>query len=208
MTVLNKKSVPVAEDQRRKLTKKYNNLDEMYADGWTKEELESLIQAPRTKAAFNGNMPKVDGFAICGTSLMTEEEAKNYYAWKKGKSAGAAPKQTAEETAELWKSIMSKCEDEELKALLRKVMPRPRNPAMDRLFGTDIIEELEKCSVYWIMFRGPKGERHENRMVDMKDLLPLVAEGWMPALGMDQIRNDVAQLKSKGINVENVIVGL
>ena len=77
---LNRDTKPVAEKSRRKLDKRYHNLQEMIEAGWSQTELEALIQAPRTKEAVNGNMPFVDGFPICGTSLMNKKEHDQYLA--------------------------------------------------------------------------------------------------------------------------------
>ena len=73
---LSRDTKPVAEKSRRRLDKRYHNLQEMLEAGWTQAELEALIQAPRTKEAINGNMPFVDGFPICGTSLMNKQEPR------------------------------------------------------------------------------------------------------------------------------------
>ena len=56
---LNRETKPAVESKRRKLDKRYKNLNEMIDAGWSQAELEALIQAPRTKKCVNGTMPFV-----------------------------------------------------------------------------------------------------------------------------------------------------
>lgn len=156
---------PVAESKRRKLTARYKNLAEMIDAGWTKSELEALIQAPRTKEAVNGNMPFVDGYPICGTSLMNEMEHKAYIQYKKGLKSGSSCSSSAQKTGPeqmaLWAKLAESCKDSpEALALIAQLMPKARGP-VETLFGG---EPMEPCSWAWLMYRHADGSRFEDRM--------------------------------------------
>ena len=160
---LNRDTKPVAEKSRRKLDKRYHNLNEMIDAGWTQTELEALIQAPRTKEAVNGNMPFVDGFPICGTSLMNKQEHDAYLAYKKGlKSGSSAPAQkSSPEQMALWAKLAEACKDSpEALALVAQLMPKARGP-VETLFGG---EPMEPCSMAWLMYRHADGTRFADRM--------------------------------------------
>lgn len=160
---LSRETKAVSEKSRRKLDKRYKNLAEMIESGWTQAELEALIQAPRTKEASGGNMPFVDGFPICGTSLMNKKEHDNYLAYKKGLKSGSsstAPKAGPEQMA-LWAKLTEACKDSpEALALVAQLMPKAKGP-VETLFGG---EPLEPCSMAWLMYRHADGSRFEDRM--------------------------------------------
>ena len=160
---LNRDTTPVAEKSRRKLDRRYKNLQEMLEAGWTQAELEALIQAPRTKEASGGNMPFVDGFPICGTSLMNKEEHDRYLQYKKGLKSGSsstAQKTTPEQQA-LWAKLTEACRDNpEALSLVAQLMPKARGP-VEELFGG---EPLEPCSLHWLMYRHGDGSRFADRM--------------------------------------------
>lgn len=160
---LSRDTKPVAESKRRKLDARYKNLAEMIEAGWSQSELEALIQAPRTKEAVNGNMPFVDGFPICGTSLMNKKEHEAYLAYKKGlKSGSPAPAQkSSPEQMALWAKLAEACKDSpEALALVAQLMPKARGP-IDTLFGG---EPMEPCSMAWLMYRHADGTRFADRM--------------------------------------------
>ena len=158
---LNRETKPVAESKRRRLDKKYQNLAQMIESGWTKTELEALIQAPRTKEAVNGNMPYIDGFQICGTSLMNKQEHDKYLAYKKGLKSGAAPAQKSPEQMALWARLAEACKDSpEALSLVAQLMPRANGP-VETLFGG---EPVEPCSMAWLMYRHQDGTRFADRM--------------------------------------------
>ena len=160
---LSRDTKPVAEKSRRKLDKRYHNLNEMIDAGWTQAELEALIQAPRTKEAVNGNMPFVDGFPICGTSLMNKQEHANYLAYKKGlKSGSSAPAQkSSPEQMALWAKLAEACKDSpEALSIVAQLMPKAKGP-VDTLFGG---EPMEPCSMAWLMYRHADGTRFADRM--------------------------------------------
>lgn len=160
---LRRDTKPVAEKNRRKLDKRYRNLQEMIEAGWSQEELEALIQAPRTKNAVNGNMPFIDGFPLCGTSLMNQKEHEAYLNYKKGLKSGSsasAQKAGPEQTA-LWAKLAEACKDSpEALALLAQLMPKAKGP-VETLFGG---EPMEPCSFAWLMYRHADGSRFANRM--------------------------------------------
>ena len=160
---LNRETKPVAEKSRRHLDKRYRNLNEMLEAGWSQSELEALIQAPRTKEASGGNMPFVDGFPICGTSLMNVEEHNAYLQYKKGLKSGSsctAQKSSPEQMA-LWAKLAEACKDSpEALALVAQLMPRAKGP-VETLFGG---EPMEPCSWAWLMYRHADGTRFEDRM--------------------------------------------
>ena len=159
---LNRDTKPVAEKSRRRLDKRYKNLAEMISAGWTVPELEALIQAPRTKEAINGNMPFIDGFPICGTSLMNKQEHEAYIAYKKGLKSGSSTAQKAgPEQMALWAKLAEACKDSpEALSLVAQLMPRARGP-VETLFGG---EPVEPCSWAWLMYRHADGTRFEDRM--------------------------------------------
>lgn len=159
---LNRDTKPVAEKSRRRLDKRYHNLNEMLEAGWTKTELEALIQAPRSKEATGGNMPFVDGFPICGTSLMNKQEHTAYLQYKKGLKSGSAPAQkSSPEQMALWARLAEACKDSpEALSLVAQLMPKARGP-VETLFGG---EPMEPCSWAWLMYRHADGSRFEDRM--------------------------------------------
>lgn len=160
---LNRETKPVAESKRRKLDARYKNLAEMIEAGWSQSELEALIQAPRTKEAVNGNMPFVDGFPICGTSLMNKKEHEAYLSYKKGlKSGSSAPAQkSSPEQMALWAKLAEACKDSpEALALVAQLMPKARGP-VETLFGG---EPMEPCSMAWLMYRHADGTRFADHM--------------------------------------------
>lgn len=159
---LNRETKPVAESKRRKLDARYKNLTQMIESGWTQSELEALIQAPRTKEAVNGNMPFVDGFPICGTSLMNQVEHDAYLAYKKGLKSGSGPAiKTGPEQMALWTKLAEACKDSpEALALVAQLMPKAKGP-VETLFGG---EPMEPCSRAWLMYRHADGTRFADRM--------------------------------------------
>ena len=159
---LRRDTKPVAEKSRRKLDRRYRNLNEMIEAGWSQSELEALIQAPRTKEAVNGNMPFVDGYPICGTSLMNNKEHAAYLQYKKGlKSGSSSPAKTGPEAMALWAKLAEACKDSpEALCLVAQLMPRARGP-VETLFGE---EPLKPCSMAWLMYRHADGTRFADRM--------------------------------------------
>lgn len=158
---LNRETKPVAESKRRHLDKRYRNLQEMIEAGWSKAELEALIQAPRSKAAVNGNMPFVDGFPICGTSLMNIHEHKAYLEYKKGLKSGSSAQKTGPEQMALWAKLAEVCKDSpEAIALVAQLMPHQKGP-VETLFGG---EPMSPCSLAWLMYRHANGSRFADRM--------------------------------------------
>ena len=161
---LDRDTKPVAEKSRRRLDKRYHNLAEMIGEGWSKSELEALIQAPRTKAAVGGNMPYIDGFPICGTSLMNKQEHEAYLAYKKGLKSGSSSssaQKAGPEQMVLWAKLAEACKDSpEALALVAQLMPRAKGP-VETLFGG---EPMEPCSMAWLMYRHADGSRFEDRM--------------------------------------------
>lgn len=161
---LRRDTEPAAEKGRRKLERRYKNLQEMLAAGWSVDQLEALIQAPRSKKATNGNMPFVDGFPLCGTSLMNQEEHDCYLQYKKGlkSGGGSSPKASPEpEQAALWAKLAAACKDNpEALSLVAQLMPQAKGPVA-RLFGE---EPVEPCSLAWLMYRHADGSRFGNRL--------------------------------------------
>lgn len=161
--VLSRETKAVSEKSRRKLDKRYKNLNEMIEAGWSQSELEALIQAPRTKEASGGNMPFIDGFPICGTSLMNKKEHDAYLTYKKGlKSGSSSTAQNAgPEQMALWAKLAEACKDSpEALALVAQLMPKAKGP-VETLFGG---EPMEPCSYAWLMYRHADGSRFADRM--------------------------------------------
>lgn len=160
---LSRETKAVSEKSRRKLNKRYKNLNEMLESGWTQAELEALIQAPRTKEAVNGNMPFIDGFPICGTSLMNKKEHEAYLQYKKGLKSGSSStaQKTGPEQMALWAKLAEACKDSpEALSLVAQLMPKAKGP-VETLFGG---EPMEPCSWAWLMYRHADGTRFADRM--------------------------------------------
>lgn len=161
---LNRDTKPVSESKRRKLDKRYRNLNEMLESGWTQAELEALIQAPRTKEAVGGNMPHIDGYPICGTSLMNEEEHEAYLQYKKGLKSGSSTSatKTGPEQMALWAKLAEACKDSpRALALVAQLCPHKTRGPVETLFGG---EPTEPCSLAWLMYRHADGSRFSDRM--------------------------------------------
>lgn len=160
---LDRDTKPTPEKSRRHLDKRYRNLQEMIEAGWSKSELEALIQAPRTKEAVSGNMPHIDGYPICGTSLMNKQEHAAYLQYKKGLKSGSSytAQKTGPEQIALWAKLAEACKDSpEALAIVAQLMPRAKGP-VETLFGG---EPLEPCSMAWLMYRHADGTRFADHM--------------------------------------------
>lgn len=159
---LRRNTTPVAEVKRRKLDKRYKNLSEMLLAGWSQSELEALIQAPRTKESTGGNMPSIDGFPVCGTSLMNQAEHDAYLLYKKELKKCSAPAQkTGPEQMALWAKLAKACKDSpEALALVAQLMPKAKGP-VETLFGGEL---MEPCTYAWLMYRHADGSRFEDRL--------------------------------------------
>ena len=180
---LNRDTKPVAEKSRRRLDRRYKNLQEMLESGWTQKELEALIQAPRTKEACGGNMPIVDGFPICGTSLMNKQEHAAYLQYKKGLKSGSSAQKSSPEQMALWAKLAEACKDSpEALSLVAQLMPKARGP-VETLFGG---EPMEPCTYAWLMYRHADGSRFEDRMGTLAQFA-LEDEGTFSAFTKKQI---------------------
>lgn len=159
---ISRETKAVPEKSRRKIDRRYKNLQEMIEAGWSQSELEAVIQAPRTKEASGGNMPFVDGFPICGTSLMNKKELYAYTAYKKGlKSGSSTAQKTGPEALALWAKLAEACKDSpSALALVAQLMPKAKGP-VETLFGG---EPMEPCSYAWLMYRHADGTRFADRM--------------------------------------------
>lgn len=135
---LNPNTKPVDEKIRRKLDKKYANLQEMVDAGWTQAELEALIQAPRTRPTTGGNMPCIDGVMAC-YSLMTAQEKEGYAAYKKGLSGTSSAARTstnaaanAEQLSNWFKLVTACAGNEQATALIANLMPEQMTVTLTR----------------------------------------------------------------------------
>ena len=158
---LDRETKPVPEKNRRRLDKRYNNLREMIESGWTQAELEALIQAPRTREAVGGNMPSIDVFQICGTSIMNKKEHEAYLNYKKSlKSGSSYTAKAGPEQMALWAKLAEVCRgNSEALALVAQLMPKAKGP-VETLFGG---EPIKPCSWAWLMYRHADGSRFANR---------------------------------------------
>lgn len=183
MLNLNKKAVFTVEEMesRRKVTRKYANIGEMEADGWTDRELEMLIQAPHTQSGVSC-LPIIDGFS-CPASLWTESERQAYNEYKKGLkdgigSTGTSPSGEKAKKIEAIFEYAKSLGDKKLIDMVAELMPT--DPVAMKLFGREPVDG-EKFSVDWVMYRDANGQRFENQTGNIMEFCSL-ARGVIPAI--------------------------
>ena len=204
----------------RTLNKNYKNVAEMTADGWTKEEMEELKTAERSRAAScidpNGpfTWPLVNGYKIL-YSFFTREEKDLYNPWYKAHHSGTSSSgsQMTEEKKKQWQELLDYVEstgDAVLKQKVLELMPKPKNSAMQKLFGVDTVAELaSKVTLEWILYRGKDDARGSNPAeFTLQDAITEFGMDFHPALTKADVQKLVADLKNKGIDVTATIIGL
>lgn len=201
------------------LNKNYKNVAEMTADGWTKEEMEELKTAERSRAAScidpNGpfTWPLVNGYKIL-YSFFTREEKDLYNPWYKAHHQNTSSgSQMTEEKKKQWQELLEladKTGDTVLKQKILELMPKPKNSAMQKLFGVDTVTELKsKVTLEWILYRGKDDVRGSNpETFTLQDAIAEFGMDFHPALTKADVQKLVADLKNKGIDVTATIIGL
>lgn len=220
---------------RRLLDKSYSGQKEMLASGWTQEEIDALITAPRTEPDTenpeawtpipddkNGNVkmpengkwkfPKVDGFAVCGTSLLTEAEKARYRAYIKSKGNGTSKAMTDEqkkEVEEKWQKLLGMLDGDALnmaKELHEMFAPKSAVPsAYTKLTGKKAVDDT-KWTWYGFMYRGENGETEPQLTKD--NLLEKIEAGWTPVILQKDIRALLDTCKEKGMTVTETPTGV
>lgn len=201
----------------RTLDAKYQNLNEMRAAGFTDEDIRAIIDGPRSTEATwaddysSFTWPKVNGFVVCGTSLLNEEEKKAYNNYKKYKAGArglSSGSSTSSATKEMWQSCLDTViatGNQTLVDQFMKLMPKQHVSLLFQMFGVNDVGAVKKCTVHWLMFRGPNGERAEKHMLKAEDLGPLFVQGWMPVYTLQEIKDNLAKLKQQGIDLDKVV---
>lgn len=218
-------------DGRRKLDKCYSGQKQMLAEGWTQEQIDALIDAPRSAPDTEnpdewlpiagdkyGNVtmpegakwvfPKVDGFALCGTSLLTESEKARYRAYVKARESGqvkstrSAPKQSKD--LPKWQALLARVTeigDEEAIRMVKELMPSVKLcSAYKKLTGLDTLDTTNIWTFYGFMYRGPNDE--VKTTLYAKDLPELLEAGWQPTLLQKQVRALLDECKTHGITFD------
>lgn len=203
----------------RTLEKDYTNVKEMIADGWTQEEMEALKTAERSRAAAcadpNGpyTWPKVNGHKIL-YSFFNREEKDLYNPWYRAHHSGTSSgSQMTEEKKKQWQELLDYADskkDPVLKQKILELMPKPKNSAMQKLFGVDTVAELKsKVTLEWIIYRGKDDVRGSNpAKFTLQDAIAEFGVDFHPALTKQDVLKLVADLKNKGTDVTASIIGL
>lgn len=204
----------------RQLNRNYKNVSEMAADGWTAEEMEALKTATRSRAASCNDpsgpftWPLVNGYKIL-YSFFTRAEKDLYNPWYKSHHQGASSggKSLSEEDKKKWQELLELAEksgDAALKQKVLELMPKPKNTAMQKLFGVDTVAELKsKVTLEWILYRGKDDVR--GLVPEKFDLQAAIAEfgvDFHPVMTKADVLKLVDELKKKGIDVAGCIIGL
>ena len=206
----------------KKLNKKYSSVAKMIEDGWTKEEIQALIDGPRSKQAEwdEGHTyfrwPYIDGIQIVGlSSLLTREEknAYNKYHSKHGPTGLGSGTSSNKELLEKWSRLEEFCKgNAEALALIAEMKPKPKFNLIEEMFGVESVQQLKsKVSLAYVMYRGTNGE-----FIDTEDTAKVKLSNFFEKYGEDfncrwtkqQVIDNVAKLKKNGIDVSNVIIGL
>lgn len=195
----------------RKLEKKYQNLDEMKADGWTDKEIEALVNGPRTQEASLSEdhmkfvWPKIDGQPVCGTSLLNKVEKEMYYVYKKARKAANPEPRTSKpiENKEMWDALIEKCQgDAEALALVLQLMPQRKNSTVEKLFGES--NPRDKVSLAWIMYRKSDGTRFTNRTGNIAEFVK-EDDGIQCVYTAAQVTELVEKAEKSGVEVKKLI---
>lgn len=193
----------------RKL-RSYVNKAEMLADGWTEEEIIALSKEPRTSKPNDSTdrfiWPEVDGVKILYCAF-TKEEKMAYTSWRKAKTGTDTEGKKVQ--SEIWDRLeKAVAEIPEALELVKQLRPVRRDSILYKLFGTDNVGSVPKCTLEWIMFRSPQGEWYDNPMLPKEELGQLFIDGWTPVFTKQEVLKMVDALKVKGIDVSGCITNL
>lgn len=206
---------------RKILTRKYKNVTEMFDDGWSKLDIQELVNAPRTRPAegsdTNFKWPEIDGINVTGLySVLTTEEKAMYQHYRKmtrKEGSGSSiyrnqpAKKVDEETMAKWNKLLEVCEnDEKAKALVLELMPKSSEEMLlQKMTGLNKTEvtggKSVEVSLHYLMFRGPNGEFAEDKTVGPEGVASLLVQGWLPVSTIDEITSNLVKLNSYGFSV-------
>lgn len=208
---------------RKILTRKYRNVNEMFDDGWTRQEIDELVKAPRTRPAEASDTyfrwPEIDGINVTGLySVLTAEEKAQYQNYRKqtrrdgctsGRIMTNRPSQKLDpELMAKWERLLEACSnDETAKNLVLDLMPKTSEEIMLKQFTglnkADVTNgKTAELSIHYLMFRSPDGEFAENKLIDAKDVAKLFVKGWMPKFTIDECLSKLQQLSTYGFSLK------
>ena len=174
---LNKNRTFTAEElaQAKLPTHAYANIGEMLDDGFTKDDLEMLVQMKHTQTGKTA-LPIINGFR-CPATLWTEAE---YNAYKDARKTGETKtSETKSAEVEKLKKLLELVKDNaEAVEIIKSLMPI--DSIAEKLFGYEPAED-DKFSKDWIMYRTSDGERFENKTGTVAEFCS-ECKGLMPAL--------------------------
>lgn len=210
---------------RRLLDQSYSGQKEMLACGWTQEQIDALVDAPRSTSDVehpeewlpvgdgtdNVIMPegaewhwaKVDGFAVCGTSLLNKEEKARYRAYEKAKSAGRALTSSTSRKAvkdmDKWQALLEQVKNDPIAVqMVRDLMPKAKPTSeYTKLTGKDVVDDTE-WTLFGLMYASVDGERKPD--LQPEELPALLMNGWAPVRLAADVTKAIASLKNKGID--------
>lgn len=195
---------------------------------FTEEELVALRSAPRSMPMESGTKwCKIGGRSTYPCSfLLQPDELKIYNEYHSGKS-GTSTNRTECSASPVSGNHISLEEFHKLQGIVTEIktalgdnltpelqedvnklasyIPKPRENLIYDLFGVYTAEQVPECTVGWIMFRSMTGERAEN---PMSTVLELVQQGYIPNMLLDQIKDKLQKLQAQGIDVASKITDL
>ena len=196
---------------------------DILASGYlTQEELDNLKFCPRSKEMESGTKwPEIGGrttYPISGALTQTEHQIYNEYrrsgrtnsssTVKSVRSAAVklidTPEDAAAEDRRL--SIRAALKDQpEMLKQFDELCPPAAPSLLRQLFGVGQISQLQKCTIYYLMFRGPNGEFLPPETTD-KEIGTYFVKGFMPKYTLDQINQYLETFKNNGIDLDGVII--
>lgn len=205
------------------MPKNLKSAQSILASGYlTQEEFENLQFCPRSKEMESGTKwPEIGGrttYPISGALTPTERQIYNDYrrtgkgtsssTIKSTKSTAMKLVDTPEEAAteERRQSIRAALKDQpEMLKQFDELCPAAAPSLLRQLFGVGQISQLQKCTVYYLMFRGPNNEFLPPETTD-KEIGKYFAQGFMPKYTLDQINQYLEAFKNGGIDLEGTII--
>ena len=200
----------------KELTKKYANVTDMLADGFTVEDIKALAEGPRTKPAewdeehTYFKWPYINGIATTGLfSLLTREEKDAYNLYHKkhaSNGTGSTRSKMSDEDKKDFEALKEALKDnKEAMTILLRIESRlgPKNSLLEEIFGVTTIAALQtKVTKTWVMYRGKDGTRGKNpETFTIKDAIKEFGDDFNCVMTASQLEEKVNKLKSKGIDV-------
>lgn len=169
---------------RRVVEKAYVNLKEMVDDGWTRDDLEKLIQVKHTQQGVCA-LPIIDGFK-CPASLWSRAEWEDYKTHRHEtdrpladgpRTNGLKPEQV--ETLKSLLDIEAVAADGKAVELIRSLLPVSR--IAEKLFGEEPIPNGTVYSKTFIMYRDGEGNRFPEKNISLAYAVAL-GRGLVPVM--------------------------